>query len=169
MSHRLMDLLCWLWKCGARKDHRDGGHIGHDCMIGCYGVYYGMSYDRAVVWLCCRRTCNRTPIASIIDSMCINLYGNWYSVPWNSIRMICSWACVRCAAARDLCEFIFDTAVTPMEVTVHSIHFPLLCFIHSLCVYMFCSYSAGSVGKMRVGEIVIQCYYRAIKFRIFYP
>jgi hypothetical protein len=36
-------------KVWARKNHRDGGHVGHDCIIGCYKVYYGMSYDRAVV------------------------------------------------------------------------------------------------------------------------
>jgi hypothetical protein len=61
--------------------------------------------------------------------------------------------CVRCAAARNLCEFIFDIVVTPMEVTTHSIHFPLLYFIPDLCVYMFCSYSAGSVEKRGVGKL----------------
>jgi hypothetical protein len=34
--------------------------IGHDCMIEYYGVYYTMSYDKAIAWLYCRRTCNQT-------------------------------------------------------------------------------------------------------------
>ncbi len=28
MSYRLTDLLCWLLKCRARKDHKDSDHMG---------------------------------------------------------------------------------------------------------------------------------------------
>ncbi len=51
--------------------------MGHDCMIECYRIYYAMSYGKAIAWLYCRRTCNRTLIASNVDTMCNNLYSNF--------------------------------------------------------------------------------------------
>ncbi len=36
-------------------------------------VYYGMSYDRTVVWLYCRRTCNRTP-SLVLSILCASIY-----------------------------------------------------------------------------------------------
>ncbi len=56
-----------------------------------------------------------------------------------------------CAAARDLCEFVTDTAVTPNVVTAHPIHFPLLCFIHVFI--RFCLCSAGSITNRGDGEM----------------
>ncbi len=149
-----------------KKNHRDGGHIGHDCMIGYYKVYSAMSYGKVVAWLFCRRTCNRRPIASNVDNMCNNLYGNivilCHDIPG---VMTCTCAYVTCAAARDLCEIVTDTTVTPIEVTAHSIHFPLLCFIHVFICFCLCS--AGSIRGGGVEKYVIQCFYRAIKFRVF--
>jgi hypothetical protein len=43
--------------------------------------------------------------------------------------------CVRCAAARNLCEFIFDIAVTPMEVTTHPSTSPS-CISYLICVFI---------------------------------
>ncbi len=169
MSHHLMDLLCWLWKCGARKDHRDVGHIVHDWMIECYKVYYGMSYDKAVAWLYCRRTCNRTLITSIIDSMCINLYGNWYSVPWIPYVWYAhghTWH----VQQREIYANLLLIHQWRLLRLPHIPSISLSCVSYiCVCVYMFCSCSADSIRKRRGGEIVIRCYYRAIKFRIFYP
>ncbi len=67
MSHHLTWWICCVGhECmGPKKNNRDGGHMGHDCMIECYRVYYAMSYGKAIAWLYCRRTCNRTLIASM--------------------------------------------------------------------------------------------------------
>jgi hypothetical protein len=83
--------------------------------------------------------------------MCNNLYSNIVILCRDILGVLtCSCAYVTCAAARDVCKFVTDTTVTPIEVTAHSIHFPLLCFIHAFIC--FCLYSAGSIKRRRGGE-----------------
>jgi hypothetical protein len=58
---------------------------------------------------------------------------------------------VACAAARDLYEFVTDTAVTPNVIIAPPIHFPLLCFIHVFI--RFCLCLAGSIRNRGDGEM----------------
>jgi hypothetical protein len=74
-----------------------------------------------------------------------------YSMPWYSRRILCSCAYVACAAARDLYEFVTDTAVTPNVIIAPPIHFPLLCFIHVFI--RFCLCLAGSIRNIGDGEM----------------
>jgi hypothetical protein len=55
------------------------------------------------------------------------------------------------AAKRDSHEFISDTAVTPVEVTILSIQFPLLCVIRFVCLYVM-FVSTSSIGKGKDGR-----------------
>ena len=102
--------------------------IGHDCMIEYYGVYYTMSYDKAIAWLYCRRTCNQT-LSQKYQYMSTPVQQYCYSVPWYSRHILCSCACVTCATASNL----YDVVTIPQwrlcgYHTSH--HFPLLRFMH---------------------------------------
>ncbi len=91
-------------------------------------------------------------IASNINSMCNDLYGIIVILCHGFPGMIsCTYAYVTCVAAIDLCELVTGTTVTPIEVTAHSIHFPLLCLIHVFICFCLCS--AGSIRSGRGGEM----------------
>jgi hypothetical protein len=70
------------------------------------------------------------------------------------------------AAAIDIARLLNDTAVTPIEVTTHSIHSPILCFMHVFICFYLCS--AGSTRRGR-GRGICQTvfFYRATRFRMF--
>jgi len=115
-------------------------------------MYYEMSYDKAIVGSHCQYTCNQTSIANIINSMCIKLVRLLVFCAINFVHRRCSWKCARWAAKRDWHEFISGTAVTPVEVTILSIQFPLPCVI-GLRVYMSYSYSNNSIGRGKDGRM----------------
>jgi hypothetical protein len=100
----------------------------------------------------CWRARNRTLIARNINSMCNDLYGIIVVLCHDTPGIItCTCAYVTCVAAIDLCKYVTGTTVTPIEVTAHSIHFPLLCLIHVFI--WFCLCSAGSINSGRGGEM----------------
>ncbi len=124
--------------------------MGHDCMIGCYRVYYAMSYGKAIAWLYCRRACNRTLITSNV---------NTYATTCTAILLFCAMIfqayimllCIRgvCNSERFM-QICYYTTVTPNVVIAHPIHFPLLCFIHVFIHFCLCS--AGNIRNRGDGE-----------------
>ncbi len=110
----------------------------HDCIAGVHAT----EHSSQVLSIIC------TPTSTAI-----------YSVPWIPVVMICSCAYVTCAAARDLCEFVTDTTVTPIEVTAHFIHFPLLCFIYVFICFVHVQpavLGGGGVGKLSYSVFTAQ-------------
>jgi hypothetical protein len=55
------------------------------------------------------------------------------------------------SSRKRLHEFISGTAVTPVEITILSIQFPLP-YVIGLRVYMSCSYSNNIIGRGRDGR-----------------
>jgi hypothetical protein len=82
-------------------------------------------------------------IASNINSMCNDLYTIIVVILCHGFpgMISCTYAYVTCVAAIvaaiDLCELVTGTTVTPIEVTAHSIHFPLLCLTHVFMCFWF--------------------------------
>ncbi len=77
--------------------------------------------------------------------------------------------CIRGAQQREICaRLLNDTTVTPIEITTHSIHSPLLCFIHVfICFLFFVCIQPAVLGRGGVGKCVIGVFQRTARFRIF--
>jgi hypothetical protein len=75
--------------------------------------------------------------------------------------------CIRDAQQREICvRLLNDTIVTPIEITTHSIHSLLLCFIHVFICFFVCIQPAV-LGGGGVGKYVIGVFQRTARFRIF--
>jgi hypothetical protein len=138
--------------------------MGHDCMIEYYGVYYTMSYDKAIAWLYCRRTCNQT----LSHAISIHVY------TCTAILLFCAMilqAYIMLLCIRDVCSsewfmrFCYWYSSDAYVVIAHPIHFPLLRFMHVFI--RFCLCSAGSI-RNRGDEGMCRTVFLSLnKFRMF--
>jgi hypothetical protein len=138
--------------------------MGRDCMIECCRVYYAVSYDKAIAWLYCRRTCNRTLIKSNVNTYATNCQQYvilCHDIPGEYCAHVYTWRVQQREIYSNLLLYNSDAYV----VIAHPIHFPLLCFTH---VFMrFCLYSAGSIRNKGEGETCHTVFLPLNQFRMF--
>jgi hypothetical protein len=87
-----------------------------------------------------------------VHSMCNNLYGiviilfQFHGIP--GIESV--YMCIRDAQQREIRERLLNiTAVTPIEITTHTAHSILLCFMHVFICFCLCSAGSTRGGRGR--------------------
>ncbi len=165
MSHHLTWWICRVGhECmGPKRNYRDRGHVGMFAWLDAR-VCYAMGYGKAIAWLYCRRTCNRTLIASNVDTC---------ATTCTAILLFCTMifqAYIMLMCIRGVCSsekfmrICFDTAVTPNVVTAHPISHSCVSY---MCLYVYVCVQPAVLGIDGMGKCVMQCFYRSIKFRMF--